>query len=161
MVLEEASYLVTGFIPIHDRHVAVHQYQIICCHGFIIFLDVFNYFLKGLEPVLGCVANILWIYELDWIFEDDHGSVDVEVLIIHYQDPLLVILLGNVSLLRRASLYFVPYCCIYFLLGLLYLVLNAYLSNLVVMHLKLLVSFDCLGWLWLPLKHKVGLVQMV
>jgi hypothetical protein len=53
----ELPDLVSGLIPIHEGHVAVHQDQTVVTATIIVLLYVFSHTLQGLQPIFGFVTN--------------------------------------------------------------------------------------------------------
>jgi hypothetical protein len=77
------SDLLSGFKPIHYWHIQVHQYQIIIAVLHIVCLHVIHNTFNSLLPVVSEVWYLLAFWDLNARFKNDHGSIDVERLIIY------------------------------------------------------------------------------
>ena len=76
----KVSYLSSAFKPIHERHVAVHQNQLIGCHT--IGQDVTFNHLQGLFSIHGCV-NLVRV-DAKLMNEDCSKGINIEHLVVYY-----------------------------------------------------------------------------
>ena len=93
--------MLCGLVPINNRHIAVHEYEVIIAFEVVVLLYVLLDKLQSLLSVIGPVAELLDVAEAHREPQYDEQGLDVEGLIVDYHDLALVkhVLPGLIRLL--------------------------------------------------------------
>ena len=87
LIINILSYLLCGFIPVHHRHVAVHNDKIIFAEHTLVLGNIVDYCFKGLFAVESLVTDFLDVYHSDSIFKNNLNGINVKTLVVNDQDP--------------------------------------------------------------------------
>ena len=79
--------LLSWFVPVHNRHIAVHQNQVKAAILISIFFNVGFDLLKCLEAIVGSDDQFL-IFNANWVFKNHGKSLKVEGLVVHNENLL-------------------------------------------------------------------------
>ena len=90
VVIQKLPNLIGALVPIHKRHIAVHEDKNIRCKLILIGSRVLNDHFKSFLAVVGPITNILAVVDLDDVLQNDHNCIDIEGLVVNNKDPFII-----------------------------------------------------------------------
>ena len=90
-LLQKLPNLFRRFIPVHDRHIAIHQNQFVLTGFQAIIGDVILDSLQSLLAIYGFIANFVHV-ELDVVFQNDFECGQIVVFVINKKYPRISLL---------------------------------------------------------------------
>jgi hypothetical protein len=83
-VVNKLSNLLGCLVPVHNGHVAVHEYKIITTKLALVLLNVFHHLIKGFLAIFGRIDEMI-IFETNRVLEYYFQSLDIKALVIYHQ----------------------------------------------------------------------------
>ena len=80
--MQIGSYLIGSIISIKNRHIAIHQYQLIVTFLTVVFSDVLLNFVYGFLSIECFLAYHIYVLNVESTIENDLNGLDVEDLVI-------------------------------------------------------------------------------